>query len=173
MMKTMIVSIIATICLGQVIAQPMSTVIKTQAIAMGRAIADHDRVTVMNYMLPDLREMAGDEAKVGQVMDSALAMFEALGGKITRITYGDPTSVAKGKGQLQAILPQTIALTTSFADMEFTSSLLAISKDGGKHWFFTEPHVYKEAAKKKSLPEISPDLIIPAPQKPLIIPKKQ
>jgi len=172
-MKKILTLFMTVVCMAQVTAQPTSTIIKTQAIAMGRAIADHDRATLMSFMLPDLKEMAGDPAKTNQVMDSALAMFEAMGGRITRITYGDPSPVAKGKGQLQAVLPQTIALSTSFADVEFTSTLLAISKDGGKHWYFTEPHVYKEAAKKKSLPEISPELVIPDPQKPVIIQKKQ
>jgi hypothetical protein len=100
-------------------------------------------------------------------------MFEAMGGRITRISYGEPSPIAKGKSQWQATIPQTIALSTSFADVEFTSVLLAISKDGGKHWFFTEPHVYREAAKKKPIPEIDPSLVIPPPQKPIITPKKQ
>jgi hypothetical protein len=172
-MKRLALLILSALFLSPIMAQPISTVIKTQAIAMGRAIADHDRVTLMNFMLPELKEMAGDEAKTGQVMDSALAIFEAMGGKVTRITYGDPSPIAKAKGQWQAILPQTIALSTSFADIVFTSTLLAISKDAGKHWYFTDPHVYKEAAKKKTLPEIAPELVIPAPQKPQITPKKQ
>lgn len=155
-------------------AQPLPTVIKTQAIAMGRAIADQDKATVLSFMLPELKDMAGDQAKTGQVMDSALAMFQAMGGRITRISYGEPSEVVKGKEQWQATLPQTMALSTSFADIEFTSTLLAISKDKGMHWYFTEPHVYKEAVKKnKALPDIAPALVIPPPQKPQITPKKQ
>lgn len=155
-------------------AQPLSTVIKTQAIAMGRAIADHDKQAMLSFMLPELKDMAGDQARTGQIMDSAIAMFEAMGGRITRISYGEPSAVVKGKLQWQATLPQTMNLSTSFADIEFTSTLLAISKDKGKHWFFTEPHVYREATKKnKDLPEIPSELAIPPPQKPLIIPKKQ
>jgi hypothetical protein len=174
MKKAAILVLWMTVVLYNGHAQPISTVIKTQAIAMGRAITDHDKQTLMSFMLPELKEMmTGDTKKADMAMDSAIAMFEAMGGRITRISYGDPAEVVKTKDNWQTVLPQEIALSTAFADIEWTSSLLAVSHDQGKHWYFTDPFVYREASKKKPLPLISEKLVIPPLQKPKITPKKQ
>jgi hypothetical protein len=154
-------------------AQPMATVIKTQAIAMGRALVAHDQATFVRYMHPDMRKLAGSSEKVRQGMDSAFALFEAMGGKVNKISYGDPGEIFNFKNQLQAILPQYTSVSTSFADVELTSMLLAVSMDGGKQWYFTEPNAYRAAAKKADLPPLSPNLVIPPPAQPKITPKKQ
>jgi hypothetical protein len=154
-------------------AQPLSTVIKTQAIEMGRAMVNHDQAGFVKYMHPDLRKMAGDGEKARQAMDSAFALFEAMGGKVNHIAYGDPSEIIRFNRQLQTTLPQYTSVSTSFADVELTTTLLAVSMDEGAHWYFTEPNLYRQAAKKVPMPELSPKLVIPAPQPPKITPKKQ
>lgn len=154
-------------------AQPLSTIIKTQAIDMGRALVNHDQTTFMRYMHPDMKALAGSNEKVKQGMDSAFMLFEAMGGKVNRISYGDPGEVITFQGQLQTILPQSISVSTSFADVEVITPLLALSMDGGKQWYFTEPNAYKVAASKKKMPPLSPKLVIPPPQQPKITPKNQ
>jgi hypothetical protein len=154
-------------------AQPLATVIKTQAIDMGRALVNHDQATFMRYMHPDMKALAGDNGKIKQGMDSAFTLFEAMGGKVNRISYGDPAEVIKFHGQLQTTLPQVTSVSTSFADVELSSTLLAVSMDGGKNWYFTDPHAYKAAAAKITLTPLSPKLVIPPPQAPKITPKNQ
>ncbi len=171
MRRTMIT--LLTLLSLSVLAQPISTVIKTQAIDMGRALLNHDQASFVKFLNPEMRKIAGSSDLIRQGMDSAFVLFEAMGGKVNRINYGDPSEIIPFHGQLQTTLTQSIFLSTSFAEVEVTSILLAVSLDGGKQWYFTEPNAYKAASKKFNLKPLSPKLIIPTIQQPRITPKNQ
>ncbi len=152
-------------------AQPIATVIKTQAMEMGKALMKNDMVTFKKYMHPEMVTLAGGEDKMNVMADSAMKMFKMMGGSITKIIYGNPAEVVKYEKELQTTLPQTTSLTSIIADVEFSSTLVAISRDGGKNWYFIDTSLYKEAELRKKLPGLSSKLVIPPPAKPIIKPK--
>ena len=152
-------------------AQPVSTIIKTQAIEMGKALINNDMVTFKKYMHPEMVTLAGGEDKMGVMADSAMKMFKMMGGSITKIIYGNPAEVVKFEKELQTTLSQSTSLTSIIADIEFASTLVAISRDGGKNWYFIDTSLYKESELRKKLPGLSPKLVIPPPAKPIIKPK--
>ncbi len=153
------------------LAQPMSTVIKTQAIDMGKALVNNDMVTFKKYMHPELIKAGGGEEKLSMLADSALLIFKSMGGTVNKIIYGNPGEVISFKNEMQTTLPQTISLSTVFADIEFQSTLVAISKDGGKNWYFVDTSIYRESDLRNKLPDISPAIVIPPASKPKITPK--
>jgi hypothetical protein len=104
---------------------------------------------------------------------SAKDVFKQFGASVNRVVFGNPADIIKYQKTLQTTLPQTTYLKTSFADIELESTLVAISMDGGKHWYFIDTAVYRESALRKDLPDISPSLQIPPPAQPKIIPKEQ
>jgi len=74
---------------------------------------------------------------------------------------------------MQTTLPQTTYITTSFADIELESTLIAISQDKGNHWYFIDSQLYATESMKQKMPSLSPDLVIPPPAKPRMIPKEK
>jgi hypothetical protein len=154
-------------------AQPLPTVIKTQAIEMGKALVNNDLPGFQKYMHPEIVKQAGGADKMKIMADSAISLFRQFGGSITRISYGNPAVILTHKKELQTTLPQTTFITTSFADIELESTLIAVSQDEGKHWYFIDTQLYGIEKIRQKLPALSPELTIPAPQKPRMIPKAQ
>lgn len=154
-------------------AQPLSTVIKIQAIEMGRALINNDLSAFQKFLHPDVIKQAGGAEKMKMMSDSAIAIFKQFGGSIKRISYGNPSAIVNFKKEMQATLPQTTYITTSFADIELESTLIAISQDKGKHWYFIDSQLYTTESMKQKMPSISQDLVIPPPAKPRIIPKEK
>jgi hypothetical protein len=154
-------------------AQPMPTVIKTQAIEMGKALVNNDLPGFQKYMHPEIIKQAGGAEKMKIMADSAISLFRQFGGSITRISYGNPAVILMHKKEMQTTLPQTTFITTAFADIELESTLIAISQDKGKHWYFIDTQLYGSDKLREKLPSLSPELIIPAPKKPRMIPKEQ
>lgn len=157
----------------QLYAQPMSTIIKTQAIEMGRALVNNDLPGFRKFMHPDIIKEAGGAEQMKMISDSAMSMFKQIGGSIKRISYGNPATIVTYKKELQTTLPQTMYITTSFADIEMESTLVAISRDKGENWYFIDTQLYRNEQAKKKMPLLSPDLVIPPPSKPRMIPKEQ
>lgn len=157
----------------RVFAQPLSTVIKTQAIEMGKAFINNDLSVFQQYLHPDIIKQAGGAEKMKAMADSAQAVFKQFGGAIKRISYGNPAAIVLHKKELQTTLPQTTYITTSFADIEMESTLVAISQDQGKRWYFIDTQLYGTEKMRQHLPALSHELVIPAPAKPRMIPKEQ
>ena len=157
--------------------QSMSSVVKSQALEMGKAFVAGDSKLFSKFMLPELIE-AGNEARLknGQTemsLDSVFALFKQFGGNVESITYGNPGKIVKYKNELQSTLPQTTSVTSPFADVVFSSTLVAISRDEGKNWYFYDTNAGRMGQLKNKAPDISPELEIPKATPPKITPKQQ
>ena len=173
MKRSLFAIILLSLVIENISAQPIPTVIKTQAIDMGRALINNDLPTFQQYLHPEVIKQAGGAEKMKMMSDSAIAIFKQFGGSIKRISYGNPSAIINFKKEMQTTLPQTTFITTSFADIELESTLIAISQDRGKHWYFTDSQLYTTESMKQKMPSISPDLVIPPPAKPRMIPKEK
>lgn len=154
-------------------SQPLETTVKSQALEMGKAMVAGDTKTFSRYILPELLKEGGGAAKVINMMDSAMIMFRSIGGKVSRITYGNPGRLIKFNKELQTTIPQTTVITSMIADAELSSTLIAISRDEGKNWYFLDQNLSQARELKDKLPALSPELVIPPPAKPRITPKQQ
>ncbi len=153
-------------------AQPLATVIKSQAMEMGKALVVGDVKTFSRFMLPEMIEAGKETGKTQMTMDSAFAIFKSFGGNVERISYGNPGKIVSYKNELQSTLPQTTEITSPFADVVMSSTLVAISRDQGKNWYFIDTSLGKIEQLKDKLPNLSPELVIPVPEKPKITPKQ-
>lgn len=154
-------------------AQPMASVIKAQAMEMGKALAVGDAKTFSRFMLPEMMDAANDLNKAHITMDSAFAIFKSFGGNVERITYGNPGKIIKFNKELQSTLPQIAEITSPFADVVVSSTLVAISRDDGKNWYFVDASMGKIDQLKSTLPNLSPDLVIPPATPPKVTMKQQ
>jgi hypothetical protein len=172
-MRSSFLFLLACMICSSNLAQPLPTVIKTQAIEMGKALTNNDAETFQKYMHPKVIEKAGGPDKMKAYMDSGFARFKKFNGQITRITYGNPAEILTYKKELQTTLPQTTEISTSLFSIIFESTLIAISQDKGRNWYFVDSNMYRIDETKGNLPELSPELVIPPATKPKYIPKEK
>jgi hypothetical protein len=151
-------------------AQNMATTIKIQAMEMARAILAKDLNKVVEYLPPKLVAMSGGKARVLTVRDSLNKFMQEFGAEIKKVTIGDPGNIINYKGTLQCTLPQTTRVTFMENTVVLESTLIAISEDQGKHWYFVDTTIYRSNKLKEALPNLSPELVIPPMKKPEIIP---
>lgn len=145
-----------------------ASAIKLSAIEMGNALVQKNTKKFISYMHPVMIKLAGGENKLRMISDSAINVFEQFGGKVSKINFGNPSEVVNHKNLLQAVIPQTMTLTSFFADIELATNLIAISGDGGKSWQFIDTNLFNLEQIKTALPEISSTLVIPKSTPPRI-----
>jgi hypothetical protein len=146
--------------------------IKTAALDMGNALAQKNSPKFIGYMHPVMVELAGGEKQLRLISDSALKVFEQFGGRVSKITFGNPGEVVKHKKMLQSVIPQTISLTSFMGDVELSTSLIAISEDDGGKWKFIDTNLFSVKEIKSAMPDLSPALVIPKSAPPKITMKQ-
>ena len=158
--------------LNSAVSGQHATTIKAAAMEMGNALAQKNSKKFIEYQHPVMIELAGGEDQLRNISDSALKVFEQLGGRVSKINYGNPSEVVVHKKVLQSVIPQTLTLTSFIADIEIATSLIAISEDGGKSWRFIDTNLFSVKEIKSAMPELSPALIIPKSTPPKITMKQ-
>lgn len=154
-------------------AQNLNTVIKTQAMDMANGLIKKDFPRFLKYMHPNIIETAGGKDKILQRMDTANAVATQLGAVIKKILIGNPGPIIKYKNQLQVTLPQSTEMSSGFGNVTLETTLIAISTDAGKNWYFIDTSMYNLKEVKKAMPDLSPELIIPPPKQPKFTPAQQ
>jgi len=157
------------VCLS-VKGQNLSTTIKVQAMDMGSALMKNDFATFIKYMHPNIIAYAGGKETVKTKMDSAYAAMKLFGVSFKRYSIGSPGEIVTYKDQLQAVLPEISTIRTPMGELTVETSMIVISPDGGKNWWFVDTNVYKVDKLKGILPDISPKLAIPPQKEPKLVP---
>ena len=152
-----------------VYCQPPETIIKVQAMDMARAVLAKDVDKIVTYMPPKLVENAGGKEKMMMARDTMNKYMKQFGAEIKKVTIGNPGKIISYKKQLQTTVPQTTEASFLGNAVILQSTLIAISDDGGKHWYFVDTSIYRGEKIKSALPELSPELVIPPPSMPKII----
>ncbi|TWI79224.1 hypothetical protein IQ13_3627 [Lacibacter cauensis] len=150
-------------------AQNMSTVIKTEALKMARALAALDIETYVSFTYPTLVSDNSSKEKLKQGIDSVEKYKKQFGIKVKSIVVGNPTKVVTHKKIMQCTLPQTMTVEVMMGTVETETTLIGLSQDGRK-WYFVDALLYKQKDSKDKLPELSPDLVIPPMKQPVMKP---
>lgn len=170
-MKALILFLAAILWLNAAPAQNRATVIKTQAMDMVKSLMKKDYPRFARYMHPKIIEMAGGKDSLIMKMDTVNTRAGKFGAKIKKVLLGHPASVVNYNTELQTTLPQTTELETPLGNIILETTIIAISTDKGKNWYFIDTSMYSVDEVKKSLPNISPDLTIPPNKKPRFVKK--
>lgn len=147
-------------------AQNHSTSIKVQAMDMGNAVMRNNFNSFVKYMHPGIIAFVGGVENMKTKMDSAYQAMKQFNVKFKRYWIGQPGEIVNYKNQLQAVLPQTTTLETPLGELSLETSMIVISNDDGKNWWFIDTNVYKADKLKNVLPDLSPKLVIPPQRKP-------
>jgi len=168
------ITVLFWFCIGSLITngQNLSTTIKVQAMDMGSAFMKNDFATFSKYMHPNIIAFAGGRDKMKSKMDSAAMAMKNFGISFKRYWIGTPSEIIDYKNQLQSVLPISTTIKTPLGEVIAETSMIVISIDNGKNWYFIDTNVYKVDKLKNVLPDISPKLVIPPQKQPKLIPEK-
>jgi hypothetical protein len=153
-------------------SQPPETIIKIQAMDMARAVLAKDVDKIVYYMPPKLVADAGGKEKMMIARDTVNKYMKQFGAEIKKVTIGNPGKIISYKKQLQTTVPQTTEASFMSSTVILQSTLIAISEDGGRRWYFVDTNIYRENKLRSSLPDLSPELVIPPMSMPKIIPNQ-
>jgi len=157
----------------RVYSQNPETVIKIQAMDMARAVLAKDVNKLVGYMPPKLVADAGGKDKLLMARDTLNKYMKQFGAEIKKVTIGNPGKIISYKKLLQATVPQTTEVKFMAGTAILESTLIAISEDKGLHWYFVDTSIYRGDKLKSSLPDLSPELIIPPMKPPKIVADEQ
>jgi hypothetical protein len=159
-MKFLFSLILVVNCSLSVSAQQHQSAIKQAAMEMGNALVKKDGERFLSYMHPSMIRLAGGKSQLRVMADSAFKVVEQIGGKVSRISFGNPSQVLQYRNTLQAVVSQQMLVTTLLGNAELSSSLIAISADKGKTWTFIDTNLFNVSQIKSAMPDISPELVL-------------
>jgi len=105
-----------------------------------------------------------------QAMDMATALMKNDFATFIKYMHPNIGEIITYKDQLQAVLPESTTLKTPLGELTAETSMIVISPDNGKNWWFIDTNVYRADKLKNILPDLSPQLIIPPQKKPKLVP---
>ena len=142
--------------------------IKSDCKIMADAMLQKNYSTIVDYTYPKIVEMAGGKTAM---LKAAKSAFEKMDESIVleKITFGEPQKIYVAGKELHCIIPETLTINTDKGKIQATYSLLAVSPNKGKKWFFLETHKFTPMFLKNIFPDFNYNLIIPENTKPIII----
>ncbi len=172
MKKYSTILVVFLLCAAIVPAQNINTIIKTEALKMAKALTAMDLEAYSKFMYPSLMNEPSSIERLKQGIDSVEKYREQFGIKVKQIIIGNPSAVLTHKKVMQCTIPQTTTVESIMGSIEMESILIALSNDG-KTWYFVESSLFLKKDTKDKLPELSPNLVIPAPKQPVMKPVDQ
>jgi hypothetical protein len=121
-------------------AQSHTEIIKRAAQLMANAIVNEDYSTAVGFYYPKLVEAQGGKDSVIDETETYLKGKNSDGKefKIKNVTIGEPGEEIKIDSILYSVIPEKLVLRINGANYEKGGSLIGISADNGKHWWFED-----------------------------------
>jgi len=140
-----------------------------QAREMAAAFLNHDYKTFIDYTHPRIIELIGNVDD----MISKLQSDSAFTNSILSVSFGKPSNIIANGDLFQCTLPETTEILVDKGRLVNQSTLVAISYDGGIHWYFIEAAGKTLSELRNFIPEISDQLVIPTQHKPVLYKKRR
>lgn len=144
-------------------------VVKRQADVVGKALLNSDFKTVIAHTYPKAVTIGGGKEKMLQMMTAGINQMKAQGFAFEKVTIGQPGKFYKAGTEIHCLVPEQLIMKTARGRMAASSSLLAISSDGGKNWSFLDMNQRTVSAVKQIFPDFNSNLIIPKPMAPVML----
>ena len=157
-----------------------SQIINNDSLVMVKAVKEQAHHNTQSFLKKDfasvvattypatVKGMGGEKAMLDYLLKGAKEM-EADNVSFTNVTLGEPTRIIKTEKEFQCTLSQILEMKVPGGKVFSKSTLIAISMDNGKKWYFIDTSGLDITMLKAMIPSISPDLIIPQEDKPVLI----
>lgn len=143
--------------------------IKAEATKMGNALVNKDYKTFVSYSYPKILEQMGGTEKMAASIEQQMKGMENAGTTIVAISYENPSPIIKAGKELQCTIPQQMIMVSGKNKIAAKSTLICISKDNGKHWYFLDAGERDIKTIHQQLPNVSKSLVIPPPAQPVLL----
>lgn len=147
-------------------------VVKEQAKKMGDFLLKKELKPFIKFTYPTIVEKMGGEERMIMIMEQGNKEMEAQGTIFSSVIFGEPSDIiTTEEGELQCTLSQTIEMKVKKGRLVSKSTLIAISIDQGKNWFFIDTSGKDIQTMKKALPNLSNQLKIEQSHQPVFYEK--
>ncbi len=148
-------------CIAQKKSNEYSKTIIEQGEMLGQYLVKKDYHSFCKYTYPKIIElMQGKENMIAKIKNE-LDKTQSEGTELISVKIGEPSKIITIGNEMQCTVPQTIEMKTPNGRIKMGSTLIAISNDKGKNWYFVDTTGKDIKALKKILPNLSGDLKIP------------
>jgi len=137
----------------------MDRVILEQADQMGKYFVAKDYVSFAKFTHPTVLSLMGGEERMLQAIKDSFGQLEAEGVTFVGLTFTAPTKIAVVADELQCTLGQMIEMKVGGGSMTVSALLVAISRDGGKNWYFADTSGNDLKTMQKMIPNLSNELV--------------
>ncbi len=139
----------------------IDTVILTEADKMGTAFINKDYAAFAKYTHPTIIIMMGGEEKMLSEITRSFKAFEEEGVAFKNVSFGTPSKIIVAeKNELQCTVPQMIEMKVNGGSITANTTLIAVSRDEGKSWYFADATGNDIETMRKIIPTLSPKLVI-------------
>jgi hypothetical protein len=136
-----------------------------QADEMGKAFIAKDYAAFASFTHPDLLKKFGGTQKMADIIRYSFSQIENV--KFIDVTFAQPSEIINVEGELQCTVPQMIEMEADGQQVTANTTIIAISRDNGKTWSFTDTAGQNIQALQATIPNLSPQLNIPEMQEPV------
>jgi len=136
---------------------------------MGKYFIAKDYKNFVKYTHPTTMGLMGGEEITIQLMKDGFGALEAEGVTFNNISFTAPTKILTHEEELQCTLTQMIEMKVVGGTLTVFATLVAVSQDDGKNWYFADTAGNDLATMRKLIPGLSPKLIIPEAMEPSFV----
>lgn len=175
-MKTKFLLIVTLFCFICSSAQDDDVKVKIlldQANEMGKKFVARDYAGFLKYAHPATIKAMRGEKEALRKMNAQMADIVEEGIIITDVNFGTPTKIITVDTELQCTLPQMITMEIPDGKVTATTTVIAISRDNGKNWYFLDTANYNFQDMRMLLPNLSDQIVIPEKSEPAFEPHKK
>lgn len=133
------------------------------------ALLNDDYETLLKFTYPNVIALTGGPDKMISLIKKGKIEMQQQGITFDHVVIGKPTAVVKAGNEIHCMVPQTVFIKVPKGKMKSKSHLLAVSKNGGRHWYFIDTVNLTSENIKLVLPNYNFDLAIPPKKKPVFI----
>jgi hypothetical protein len=136
--------------------------IVSQARNMADLLLAKNFTAYSDYIYPGIVMMAGGKETLIEGTKNAMEGMVANGVSIAKISFGVPEKILVVGNEWQTTIPQVVEMKHEDKTIIAEYSLIAISNNNGQHWYFIDTRGKRLEILRKSLPNLSADLVLPA-----------
>lgn len=162
---------------NEVLAQPalqkFRPTVKAAAKRMNNALVKKDIKAFVKTTYPKVVEMTdGGLDKIQADLEKQIANIEKSGSKILSAWPGDASTVIDTADEYQCTIPQYMKMQLTNGALTTQTTLIALSNDKGKTWYFIDVTDKSLAQWRTVFPNLSSRLVIFPPKEPKFEPKE-
>lgn len=135
--------------------------VKKQANEMGDAFIKGDYKSFVKFTHPTLIQVMGGENKMISTLTKTINQTKSQGVSFLSIAFDSPTTIVKTKNELQCTIAQHLTAQVPNGKITNSSTLIAVSIDNGKKWYFVDTTNKDLSQIKQLLPNLSSEIVIP------------